>query len=228
MMKCPKCGQEFAGNFCPRCGIQVKDGVVRAKDIPIYQNIYFWLIIGIAVVVLFLFSLVPSRQTGLGTTPITSDSSDSKELGSRLNPAKITQTVTVNQDSYGFGNGKLEVTLTGVTRGTSAWNKIEKANQYNDKPEDGKEYLIAKFKVKCIENTSEDDSPIEVNYVRFDYADSDYAIDSDTPFVDYDSLIDAKLYKDSSTEGNVIFEIEKNDNGYIIYEDTWFYVGKEE
>lgn len=35
-MKCPKCGQEFEGNFCPNCGMPVQNNI--APQQPVYQN----------------------------------------------------------------------------------------------------------------------------------------------------------------------------------------------
>lgn len=227
-MICPTCSQNFRGNFCPHCGAQVNQEVVRRNGKAIYQKLNFWLIIFAGLVVSIAFTYFLSSESNNLAVDGGVAVSEGKTLGNRLNPAKMGDAITVPQDDFLYGTGTLQVSLLEVTRGSAALKLVKEENQFNSEPELGNEYLLAKFYIKCTENLTEKDKPIEVNSARFSYANNEYTINEDLVLFAYkEPQLQAELYTDSTTEGYTIFEIPKNDNGYVVFEDTWFYVGRE-
>ena len=47
-----------------------------------------------------------------------------------------------------------------------AWEIVQKANMFNEEPGEGKEYILAKFRVKILE--TEGNEPFELNHAMFD------------------------------------------------------------
>ncbi len=62
-------------------------------------------------------------------------------LGSRRNPANIGQTIPVT-GSVGGANNRFDVTITEVVTGQEALNRLRQANEINEAPPAGKEYVL--------------------------------------------------------------------------------------
>ena len=107
------------------------------------------------------------------------DESAVERVGLRKTPAKIGDVVKGRLDSAIYGQAVMEVELLEVIRGEKAWEIIQSANQFNDVPRDGKEYLLAKFRVKQIEDLSGTDQKAEISTSQFSYSTSDYKISDD-------------------------------------------------
>ncbi len=85
---------------------------------------------------------------------------------SRENPAVLGETFLVLMDDWMIGEVTFEIEMIEVVSGDEAWEMVKKANQFNDKPEEGKEYILAKFRIKVIK--TEEDEPYEINHAKFD------------------------------------------------------------
>lgn len=128
--------------------------------------------------------------------------------GSRLNPAKLNESITFEVNSIAYGHCNVEMKVTSVIKGATAWAMVQNANMFNSAPDAGKEYILVKFYVKNLQDLSGKDEPFEINSVLFDYADSvDKILD------DYISAvaglspdIDCTLYQGASHEGWAYFQ----------------------
>ena len=92
-----------------------------------------------------------NKQTNIGKT--------------RNTAAKLNETVLVEVDDWLDGKQKYELTLTQVISGQEAWSMIEEANMFNDEPDVGMKYVLAKFKVKVHSLELE---PFDINHAKFD------------------------------------------------------------
>jgi len=111
-------------------------------------------------------------------------------------------------DSY-----KLEITLLEVYRGGGALKKIKEADSYNDIPEEGKEYLLAKFEVSALQ--SNNDEAIDIAYA-FDVVKSDGGMYSDSYSFAMGLEELSTMYQGSTQEGYVSFLVDKNDKDLLI------------
>ena len=153
-----------------------------------------------------------------------SDKSDgtSKSAGTRQNPLTVGQTGTFDgMKSYVY-TYKSEVTLVEVIRGDKAWTLVEEGNRFNSEPEEGKEYILAKFKVKILE--SKDDEKVTMNNYLFTYVSK-----GGVEYKDFVSVSGLKpeltdMYEGGESEGYTFAIIDKDDAPLINFQDVWFAV----
>ena len=74
----------------------------------------------------------------------------------RGNPAPLGETVTTED---------WEVTILEVVRGDDAWTMVQEANQFNDPPEEGMEYIAVKVHVRYI-STVDESTQIDDSYFK--------------------------------------------------------------
>lgn len=145
---------------------------------------------------------------------------------SRNNPANKGQTVIINRDDWFYGKATLEMELKDVISGEEAWNIIKEANMFNSEPEDGKEYILAKFRVKVIYVEKE---PFEISHVLFDaVSGSGIAYDDFISVAGLEPDLSTDLYQDAEYEGWTYFLVDENDpNPLVVFDrkrdsETWF------
>ncbi|MDX8363225.1 stalk domain-containing protein [Cytobacillus sp. IB215316] len=148
------------------------------------------------------------------------------ELGkSRANAAGIGEKVVVNHEDILDGLQKFELTLTDVISGESAWNMIKEANSFNEPPEKGKMYVLAKFKVSVLELANE---PMDINHSQFESVSSSGVLYDDfVSIVTPDPDLSTKLYSDSEYEGWTYFLVDETDSPKAVFlegrdAETWF------
>ena len=106
-----------------------------------------------------------SPWTRIKTSPLTLETIPQVPQTSRTNPAGLHQTVRVDVDDWLDGKVVLELEMLELISGGTAWNMIHAWNMFNDQPEAGKEYILAKFRVKIVELENE---PYDINHAQFD------------------------------------------------------------
>lgn len=143
----------------------------------------------------------------------------------RKNPAKIGEGWRLYIDSWIDGEAVIDMVMTEIISGDEAWRLLEDANMFNNPPEDGKEYILAKFKVTVV--STEDDKPFELSQFSFDTVseegvvyDSDFAIGPDPAFR-------TDVYAGATHEGWVPFYVNSSDNPVAVYDrgqdwSLWF------
>ncbi len=92
-------------------------------------------------------------------TPLPTVASD--EFSKRSKPVPLGQAYPLQLEHKQF----FSIGISDVVRGDEAWKRIKKANQFNDAPPEGKEYLIAFVTVYYSEGPT--DKPLEIN--QFDF-----------------------------------------------------------
>lgn len=112
----------------------------------------------------------------------------------RSNPAPLGETVIT--DNW-------ELTITEVVRGIEALTLVQQANQFNDPPDPGMEYVAIKVRVR---NISTDDKPEDISDSSFRLVDNSN-IEFDLPsIVEPDPALDIRLYPDGEYEGWVVLQ----------------------
>lgn len=147
-------------------------------------------------------------------------------VNSRLSPAKKGEKITIIHNDFTCGKQILEITLLDLLRGDKAWSKIKAANSYNEPPAEGKEYIIAKFRIRVLD--TENDKPVRISHSSFDIVRSDGTVYNDIFYIaGLNPNLSTDLYKGADYEGWTYFMVDINDTPLAAifrnYESaTWF------
>jgi len=128
---------------------------------------------------------------------------------SRNNPAPNNVALTVNYVDY-FDSYNATVTVTQIIRGAEAWSMIQDANQFNEQPKDGYEYILVKIKVTM--NSVKDDAAFDMASYEFQSFNADNAeYNNMTSVVTPDPTLDGQMYAGATKEGYLVFEVKTDD-----------------
>lgn len=217
-MKCPKCGQEFEGNYCSNCGYSaarqpaspagsvqppVQEGPVYRS--PAIQNpqakkkhgglIAALVVVGIGVVI------AAASQGGKNSPAAGSSSGGETRASAAAAVSAASAAAKDTSKSYGIGepatSGGITMTLNSVTESNGS--------QYN-KPADGKVFLLCEF---TIDNQSSSDLTIS-SLASFEAYVDNYSVN--------ESLTATLLEKGSKNQLDGKIATGKKMNGIIGYE----------
>lgn len=106
-----------------------------------------------------------------------------------------------------------------VLRGDAAWQQVQAANQFNDPPADGNQYVLVKL---AVENTSTEEEALQIGG-------SDFRMTGDR-LIEYSSAfaaapepeLDAELFTGGTAEGWVAFEVGADEGSLmLIVDELW-------
>ncbi|MFZ0546241.1 MAG: hypothetical protein WAM60_12420, partial [Candidatus Promineifilaceae bacterium] len=103
------------------------------------------------------------------------------------------------------------------------WALVQDANQFNDPPEEGMEYIAVKIHVRFINTTDEYES-IDGSYFK---STGDASVVYDSPFVvDPEPNLDAYLYPGGEIDGWIVVQSAINETGMkLIFEPLFDFSG---
>jgi hypothetical protein len=157
----------------------------------------------------------PSLTTAITPTRIWTPSS----LTSRTNPAELNEVVRADVDDWIDGKIVLELVVLELISGQQAWNMIQEWNMFNDPPGAGKEYILAKFRVKIIEAENE---PYDINSAQFDvYSATGVEYTEFFSVAGRDPQLDANLFEGAEHVGYVAFLVRTDDSPVAVYKLYW-------
>lgn len=141
---------------------------------------------------------------------------DSVSIGTRDNPLPFNTTILYDGTGGTNGTGstmydtyKVEITLLDVIRGSDALAIAVDANQFNTEPAEGKEYLLARFRIRAL--SSENDVKIDINNSSFTLvSEKGKTYDSFTTISGIQPTL-REMYAGGSQEGYACFEVDKDD-----------------
>lgn len=146
----------------------------------------------------------------------------------RNNAAKINQTVSITHDDWLYGKQKFDLTLTEVVEGTEAWKMIYDANYFNEEPDAGKKYVLAKFKINVLSLEKE---PMDIHHSLFDAVSKTGVKYSEfISIVTPDANLSTELYSGATHEGWTYFLVDENDSPKVVFQsgyesESWFDLG---
>jgi len=126
----------------------------------------------------------------------------------RLNPAPVGTAQTFAYSSYSE-TYSATVVINSVERGTAAWQKIKAANQFNDEPDAGMEYILANISITLL--SSEDDAAVSFSDYSFDVYSSDSAEYEDAYVVVPTPELRGKIFPGGTLTGYVVFQVNVDD-----------------
>lgn len=145
---------------------------------------------------------------------------------SRTNPAGLNEVFIVKKDDWFAGKVSYEIELTEIISGEAALNMVKEANPLNYEPEEGQEYILARFRFTILE--TEEDEPYNVNHAQFDVVSEDG--------ITYDYFISVSglepnlrrdLYEGAEFDGYTYFIVNRDDSPVAAYDrgragEIWF------
>jgi len=174
----------------------------------------------------------PGDESGITDTrpTVTTDYNNGNEnnsdsIGTRSNPAKLNQTVTFNGMAEIFDKYVVELTVTEVLRGEEAWDLVKSGNQFNSKPEEGKEYMLVRFNVKALE--SKKNKKIIINDAKFYFYNKSGVKYSNFVSIAGLSPRFSGMYPGGETEGYAYAIIDEGDEPLVVFlerynQGIWF------
>jgi hypothetical protein len=133
----------------------------------------------------------------------------------RANPAAIGQTVTTDE---------WQVTVREVFRGNEAWAMAQAANQFNDPPEPGMEYVAVKVHARLI---STEDRAVAIDNSYFKSTGSAGVLYDQPSVVDPDPMLDVSLFPGGQYEGWVVLQAAQDETGLTAVFEPLFDFGNE-
>lgn len=138
---------------------------------------------------------------------------------SRTNPASLNQPVQVEVDTWIDGKVVLELEMLELTSGHAAWSIVKGWNMFNTEPETGKEYILAKFRVRIVELEQE---PWSINHAQFDVYSATGVMYTDWVSVAGKSPdLGTNLYKGAEHVGYTAFLVRTDDSPVAVYMPRW-------
>lgn len=136
------------------------------------------------------------------------------KAGTRKNPIPLNTTALFDGMNTIFDKFKVELTLTQVVRGDAALDLVKKGNEFNSDPPEGKEYLLAKFKIRALQ--SQDDKNIDINSSSFELVSQ--AGNKYDDFVTVSGVEPGlnEMYAGAEQEGYAYFLVDKSDTSPLI------------
>jgi hypothetical protein len=115
---------------------------------------------------------------------------------------------------------KWEFTVLEMLRGADAWDALYAASDYNDEPQEGMEYVLARVKVR---NISEEDAPQSVGSSQFGIVGDNKEIYDQVYVTVPEPELDAWLYPDGEAEGWVALQAAEDETGLILILSEYYY-----
>ena len=128
----------------------------------------------------------------------------------RSSPALRTQTVTTED---------WEISVQQVVRGEAAWLMVKDANQFNDPPAAGREYVAAKLRARYISTIDESE---QTNNLYIRTTGSANVLYDHPSVVDPDPEFDATLFPGGSYEGWVVVQVATGETGIMLVIEPLF------
>lgn len=141
------------------------------------------------------------------TKPPRPTSTPEPEMGTRKDPHPLGFSAGLIQ----AGKLEFEITFTDVKRGDKAWSVIYSANQFNDKPPEGMEYIVATVEVAY---TGADEGPLSLELSDWSVVTNGQALDwGSVPSVccltsEFD---DIKLFSGGKAKGIMAWPVYQED-----------------
>lgn len=126
----------------------------------------------------------------------------------RQNPAPLNTAQKVTVENI-FDKYTASVTITEAVRGEAAWGILYNANKYNEKPEDGKEYIVVK--AKLVLDSVAEDKAVSFSQYDFDAFSADNAEYQDVFVVNPEPRFSGDVYQGGTLEGYFAIQVDKSD-----------------
>jgi len=144
------------------------------------------------------------------------DEGASVTVPSELSTIQPTDLGTERTDPAAFGETIItedwKATLLEVIRGEEAWTMVQEANQFNDPPAEGMEYIVVRVHAQYIGTK---DSPEQIDGYYFNTTGSASVLYDLPSVVDPEPVFDATLFPGGEIEGWVVLQAAQEETEII-------------
>lgn len=133
-----------------------------------------------------------------------SDIDPSSQGASRTEPVALGETATTED---------WEITITEVIHGDEAWSAVQNANQFNEPPAEGMEYVAAKLLVRYIGTT---DRAVNISGAEFDLTGEANLLYNWPSIVDPEPSLDVYLFPGGQYEGWTVMEARQGEEDLMV------------
>lgn len=138
---------------------------------------------------------------------------------SRTNPAGLNEPVRIQVSDLFAGTVALEMELLELVSGQKAWAMVQGWNMFNSAPGAGREYILAKIRVKVL---AADKEPYEINHAQFGaYSATGVEYTGFFSVAGIDPNLAAKLYPGAEHIGYTTFIVNTADSPVGVYMHRW-------
>ena len=128
----------------------------------------------------------------------------------RASPAPLGETVITDD---------WEITALEVIRGDEALVRVQEANQFNEPPEPGTEYIAVRVKVRNISQTDEPERISDSSFSLVDESNVEYDLPS---IVEPEPALDISLYPGGEYEGWVVLQSSEGSSNPVAVISSFF------
>lgn len=160
------------------------------------------------------------------TPPPATATPDVPEVGTaRNNPAGIGDRILIEGEDFLVGRYTLELELLDIVSGEEAWERVREGNMFNGPPDEGMEYILAKFYVAVL---GVEEEPFNMNHAKFDAVSSEGKVYGGfLSIAGVDPTLRVELYEGADHEGWTYFMVEQGDTPTAVFErggnnEVWF------
>ena len=168
-------------------------------------------------------SVEETEEVG-GTEEETAEAVEESEAGKRSNPVAVGETkvidIAIYDNEFNEFQGKAEITVNSVTRGEEAWKEIYSANEFNEEPAEGHEYLMADVSVTLLEAETEDYAWY-MDAMNFSFIGSDGSPYEWTSVV-VEPELNGEIFEGGTLQGKVTNMVKEGDTILLVFEDSSF------
>jgi hypothetical protein len=112
-----------------------------------------------------------------------------------------------------------EISVSEVIRGADAWNMVLAANQFNDPPEDGFEYVAVKVKVR---NIGTEDEAMNIDAYSFNTTGSAGVLHDAPSVVEPEPALSVYLFPGGEFEGWIIMQAAIDETNLLLIYEDWY------
>ena len=125
----------------------------------------------------------------------------------------------VEKDDWLDGYQKYEIELKQVISGDEAWRIAKAGNMFNDAPDPGMEYVLAKFRIKVLKLENE---PFDMNHAKFNAISKNGVKYNDFIVLSgIEPTLSTDLYEGAEYEGWTYFMVNKGDQPLAVFNQGW-------
>jgi hypothetical protein len=154
--------------------------------------------------------LALDEGASLEIVPELADISPTALWNSRSDPAPMSEIVVT--DNW-------EISVSEVIRGADAWNMVLAANQFNDPPEDGFEYVAVKVKVR---NIGTEDEAMNIDAYSFNTTGSAGVLHDAPSVVEPEPALSVYLFPGGEFEGWIIMQAAIDETNLLLIYEDWY------
>lgn len=151
-------------------------------------------------------------------------------MGSRKNPVPIRTTIQTEILEDGQRMAIADLAINGVMRGTLAKIyllalQVAEGDEVPSIQNDDREYMLVVLSVDNIEDLTGNDEAFHVGHEEVMLANKNFVARNPSRIAHIQDELEGYMYEGSTHAGFLLYEVNDNEEYYLVYQDKWFDLG---